>query len=891
MKKFKILLAVFLASLIALSCFAPGLRLPTKAESNITQLRSSNNAYLPFGWIYRSRSADFINEKLDLIKTYGIDTVYFSMGSVSFNSTSGITLKNSIAENISNGVDSNLAKWIKYAQLKNINIIPILNCSLNDYFLSINPNTAEPYANEAKAVLLEAAQSFINNGFSFDNETYHVNGIHFDCEPFKSRYHSFYLDMLSSFRNIIGHDKTLSSATPACNGAWSDSYLAQVGSYLDTINPMIYDSNGPEGWGNVNGGVTRTPEDYIQLVENTCLWYNRVFTENNIACEISPTVPSYPDIYTESDIGWPDSTSNIAWYHLTKIENVTNCIKGVERANLLGADIKSLGVWNFYYMCGDDDEYQPKTNGYYNPLADTLSWKSWVMGRSISDISYNDSLADLSNPERGFYRPAAIRLTPSGGESYSLPSTKLVHLRFGLSAFSPSTNNGQELSLTEATLAFLSNVFNSLRANSQTAVIRFAYDDFLGTQDMEPSIDMIEEHIEALSPVLTQYQDVIASVEAGFIGPWGEMHSSTMANTQVFNRLINALIASVPDSIGITVRQPIFYADWRGIDIANIDSDLPDSTSTAYRIGVFNDGYLGSASDLGTYRNRDKEVAWLSRQATHTMFGGEAVLSNNDRTYNCIEFISEEMFKTHTTYLNIEWNNTLIGYWQNETYNGNDIEYLGQSAFKYINDHLGYRFILRSAAIEPQASSSVGLSLAIYNAGCANVIKAKTASLIFVQGEKTFETALPLDITKLLTRETAIIDSSFAIPTALEDGQCEVYIRIADPTANASGIAFANEGIYNTELRANYIGSFRNIKQAEEPTIEPTTEPATEPTTEPFVEPTTEPIIEPTTEPATERCGCLCHSQGFMAVIWKIIRFIAKLFNIIPICDCGVAHY
>lgn len=45
-------------------------------------------------------------------------------------------------------------------------------------------------------------------------------------------------------------------------------------------------------------------------------------------------------------------------------------------------------------------------------------------------------------------------------------------------------------------------------------------------------------------------------------------------------------------------------------------------------------------------------------------------------------------------------------------------------------------------------------------------------------------------------------------------------------------------------------------------------------------------------EPTDPDCKHLCHSNnGFLKIIWKIVRFFFKLFNIQPVCKCGVAHY
>ncbi len=38
-------------------------------------------------------------------------------------------------------------------------------------------------------------------------------------------------------------------------------------------------------------------------------------------------------------------------------------------------------------------------------------------------------------------------------------------------------------------------------------------------------------------------------------------------------------------------------------------------------------------------------------------------------------------------------------------------------------------------------------------------------------------------------------------------------------------------------------------------------------------------------------CSHICHKDGFMGFIWKIINFFQKLFGINPVCECGAAHY
>lgn len=42
---------------------------------------------------------------------------------------------------------------------------------------------------------------------------------------------------------------------------------------------------------------------------------------------------------------------------------------------------------------------------------------------------------------------------------------------------------------------------------------------------------------------------------------------------------------------------------------------------------------------------------------------------------------------------------------------------------------------------------------------------------------------------------------------------------------------------------------------------------------------------------AVNKCDHICHKDGFMGFVWKIMLFIYKIFNINGTCSCGAAHY
>ncbi len=49
--------------------------------------------------------------------------------------------------------------------------------------------------------------------------------------------------------------------------------------------------------------------------------------------------------------------------------------------------------------------------------------------------------------------------------------------------------------------------------------------------------------------------------------------------------------------------------------------------------------------------------------------------------------------------------------------------------------------------------------------------------------------------------------------------------------------------------------------------------------------------IIPATGAQDNTCDHLCHKDGFMGFIWKIVKIFWQLFGMNPVCECGMAHY
>ena len=473
-----------------------------------------------------------------------------------------------------------------------------------------------------------------------------------------------------------------------------------------------------------------------------------------------------------------------------------------------------------------------------------------------NSIDYTESLNSLRNPERGFYDPIGYNLKVGDNQPLN-PKSNLVHLRVGIGAFSSKNNQQEDLELSEDALNALVETIKNVRENNASIIIRFAYDNFNGNANKEPSLNMILTHIEQIGPILLEYSDVVANIELGFFGPWGEMHSSKICTNENVSTALTKLLETTKRKIKVSVRTPGYYAFFRQIDRSLLDTDLPEVGSSFYQVGIYNDGYLGSETDLGTFSNRDIEVKWLSNQAKHTFYGGELVANFASGTpLNTIEYLSKEAFLTHTTYLNPYWNDKVMEGFKTTPYVGEDSIYKNESAYLYIENHLGYRFVLRNSELSISSQEEpLHIKLNIENVGFANLIRRKHVSIVLKNNDDIYELTTNLDATTWDSKKITEESINISLPEAIKEGTYEVYLRISEYGSitndrNYHCIEFANNHIYNEDLGANYIGkvSIQKVKPTTTPTEQTTPSPTSTPTitTTPTATTTPTPISTPT---------------------------------------------
>ena len=213
------------------------------------------------------------------------------------------------------------------------------------------------------------------------------------------------------------------------------------------------------------------------------------------------------------------------------------------------------------------------------------------------NLSYEECTEVINNPDQGFYRPIYVKATEAGltyNKNIVNASTQLYHLRIDISAFSAAVNGTEDKLLTDNALSGLDELLSFLKGKEKNAVVRFAYDpSYGGAKDKEPVQEMILKHIGQVCPVLNKYETTLTAIEAGLIGPWGEMHTSTIANAEHISPIVETFLSDTVN-LPVLVRTPKMIYNYLGITLKDIDGYEIAKTDKAYRLGLYKYGKIGS---------------------------------------------------------------------------------------------------------------------------------------------------------------------------------------------------------------------------------------------------------------------------------------------------------
>ena len=446
---------------------------------------------------------------------------------------------------------------------------------------------------------------------------------------------------------------------------------------------------------------------------------------------------------------------------------------------------------------------------------------------SQTTVTYLPSIDDFPNPERGFYRYSETRsgnytpLVQSELESwrnvhtpptagYTVQST-LVFRYFFLEDFRNSA-------ISQSYLDNVTADFATARAAGVKLIPRFAYTDAVdgstcGNFICPPYGDAdkarILGHIAQLQPILTANADVIAALQMGFIGVWGEQYytdhfgdASGEGQGQLLdqnwndrNEVLGALLNALPDRRAVQVRYPqlkqrYVYGISAPVTAAALTAGEAYNETDKARIGLHNDCLLASSTDYGTYfdygRTGETPTSdttnlkpYVAAEGQYVPMGGETCDdSNYDSQNNCTgtnatAFGDTELRRLHYSYLNSQYNNDVNNDWQTG------------GCMDEIKRRLGYRFALQSGTYADAGTPgrTVELSLQLTNEGYAAPFNPRGVEFVLrnTTTNATWFATLPDDPRTWQPGGNHSVAETLCLPADLPTGDYALLLNLPDP--------------------------------------------------------------------------------------------------------------
>ncbi|MCI8590193.1 MAG: DUF4832 domain-containing protein [Clostridiales bacterium] len=245
----------------------------------------------------------------------------------------------------------------------------------------------------------------------------------------------------------------------------------------------------------------------------------------------------------------------------------------------------------------------------------------------------------------------------------------------------PQRNHGgpEDIPISEDAINCLRETFQNLRENGGTGYVRFNYANNADVHNEPRDFKIIIKHIEQICELITEFSDVIGAGEVGTIGPFGEMHSSPYCAAEYANQIIDTYLQNTPKDVKFLVRSPSYVMNYLCYKSSGesgmiylkdgtrkpVMNDGPGRFS-AYvpfdnikgieqedmkRISLFNDGYMLTGNDTGTWYNRQTGIEWLSWATQYNYYGGEYGSGTRSEAFWLPETAIPEMYQTHVNYI------------------------------------------------------------------------------------------------------------------------------------------------------------------------------------------------------------------------------------------------
>ena len=384
----------------------------------------------------------------------------------------------------------------------------------------------------------------------------------------------------------------------------------------------------------------------------------------------------------------------------------------------------------------------------------------------LYERTFEPSKDNFSNPERGLYSFVEYRLGETLPKLDHLKARKfsLIHLQVRLDDYRTSA-------IPEESLQALNRLFATLKELGLKAILRFAYNAGDGADSIakDAALEQVLTHIDQLKPLLEDNAGLILALEAGFVGQWGEWHSSTegLDLPEAREAVLKRLLETLPKDRNILLRTPHYKVQ---ADFGAIGEEEAFYGFDSARIGFHNDCFLASPTDFGTYLDPiDEWKDFVSSDSRYVAVGGETCF-NDEELANCGNAL-EELQRLKWSFMNADYHPQVIRRFEEE------------GCFEEIKNRLGYRFSLLWAKYSRLVKGGriFRIEFEIENSGYAGLFNPRPLFLAFCrEGERVVDFELEFNLLCLPGGATSRTEVRILLPKNMQKGKYTLAMCLPD---------------------------------------------------------------------------------------------------------------
>jgi hypothetical protein len=413
-------------------------------------------------------------------------------------------------------------------------------------------------------------------------------------------------------------------------------------------------------------------------------------------------------------------------------------------------------------------------------------------------VEYTASDAKFPNPERGFYKYSDCNLGTGTGalseatlKGYRENNITLIFRYFYLKNFRSSPLSAQALNDFDKDM-------QTIRKAGAKCVLRFAYTSAMDEPDAPFSI--ISQHLDQLKPYLEKNADVIAVMQAGFIGAWGEWYyTSNHLNTSGARyQVLSKILETLPPNRMVQVRTPAYKKEFCQRIAPTIQEEAFSGQNIA-RIAHHNDCFLAGANDYGTYEDVEADKAYLNKDCMFVPIGGEtcppAGIDPADglKAYN-------EMRYLRFSFLNEDYYRDVNNLWITNGYMDKIIK------------EMGYRFVLSAGEYTDKIApgSRFVARIILKNVGFASLYNERKIELVLRNTQSNDLYKAPVEVEPRLWKPNTEneIDVVIGILEDMPSGDYSLYLNLPDAAETLYdnpdySIRLANEQVWEAATGYN----------------------------------------------------------------------------------------